>query len=166
MVRFNTLLAIMSLLPTIVFTAYGLPEVKPSRCWPTSRPTGRSVSWILWLYCGFFSLGTLAGELEQPRRTLLVALAILFPTVLVLNTLPIAVALSLDDRPEHYSAGYFNVLAGRLAGAWLDWSFQLGANVCLVGLYNAAVDNAAPPFQTPATAAPRTALTRRACRYR
>ena len=39
--------------------------------------------------------------------------------MLVLNTLPIAVALSLDDRPEHYSAGYFNVLAGRLAGSWL-----------------------------------------------
>ena len=26
------------------------------------------VSWILWLYCGFFSLGTLAGELEQPSN--------------------------------------------------------------------------------------------------
>ena len=34
---------------------------------------------------------------------------------------------------------YFNVLAGRLAGVWLDSSFQLGANVCLIGLYNAAV---------------------------
>ena len=88
-------------------------------------------------------VSTVAPRREWPaevlRRTLLVALAVLFPTVLVLNTLPIAVALSLDDRPEHYSAGYFNVLAGRLAGAWLDWSFQLGANVCLVGLYNAAV---------------------------
>ena len=31
------------------------------------------------------------------------------------------------------------MLAGRLAGSWLDWGFQLGANVCLVGLYNAAV---------------------------
>ena len=88
---------------------------------------------------GFFSLGTLAGELEQPRRTFIVSIAILFPTVLLLNTVPLAVALGLDDRPEHYSAGYFNVLAGRLAGSWLDWSFQLGANVCLVGLYNAAV---------------------------
>ena len=27
----------------------------------------------------------------------------------------------------------------RLAGVWLDGAFQLGANVCLVGLYNAAV---------------------------
>ena len=135
------MLAILSLLPTLVFTVYGLPELQPAKVMVYEGEVDWSllVSWILWLYCGFFSLGTLAGELEQPRRTLLISLAILFPTVLVLNTLPIAVALSLDDRPEHYSAGYFNVLAGRLAGSWLDWSFQLGANVCLVGLYNAAV---------------------------
>jgi amino acid transporter len=87
------------------------------------------VSWTLWLYCGFFSLGTLAGELENPRRTFIIAIAILFPTVLLLNTLPLAVALGTDDRLEHYTAGYFNVLAGRLGGRWLDGGFQLGANV-------------------------------------
>ena len=31
MVKFNTLLAILSLLPTLVFTVYGLPELKPTR---------------------------------------------------------------------------------------------------------------------------------------
>ena len=141
MVKFNTLLAILSLLPTLIFTAYGLPELKPARLLQTEGDVDWTllVSWILWLYCGFFSLGTLAGEVEQPRRTLLISIAVLFPAVLVLNTLPLAVALGLDDAPEHYSAGYFNVLAGRLAGSWLDWGFQLGANVCLVGLYNAAV---------------------------
>ena len=150
MVRFNTLLAIMSLLPTIVFTVYGLPEVKPSRCWVDQGEVDWSllVSWILWLYCGFFSLGTMAGELEDPRRTFIISIAILFPAVLILNTLPLAVALGLDDRAEHYNAGYFNVLAGRLAGAWLDWGFQVGANVCLVGLYNAAVHKA-PPSNLP-----------------
>ena len=141
MVKFNTLLAILSLLPTIIFTVYGLPELKPARLMQTEGDVDWSllVSWILWLYCGFFSLGTLAGELEQPRRTFVISIAVLFPAVLILNTLPLAVALGLDDAPEHYSAGYFNVLAGRLAGSWLDWGFQLGANVCLVGLYNAAV---------------------------
>jgi hypothetical protein len=49
--------------------------------------------------------------------------------VLLLNTLPLAVALGTDDRLEHYTAGYFNVLAGRLGGRWLDGGFQLGANV-------------------------------------
>ena len=141
MVKFNTLLAILSLLPTLIFTVYGLPELKPTRLVQVEGDVDWSllVSWILWLYCGFFSLGTLAGELEQPRRTFVISIAVLFPAVLILNTLPLAVALGLDDAPEHYSAGYFNVLAGRLAGAWLDWGFQLGANVCLVGLYNAAV---------------------------
>ena len=58
---------------------------------------------------GFFSLGTLAGELENPRSTFTISIAILFPAVLILNTLPLAVALGLDDRLDHYSAGYFNV---------------------------------------------------------
>ena len=52
---------------------------------------------------------------------------------------PTQVSLGIDANPAHYSAGYFNVLARRLAGGWLDWSFHIGANVCLVGLYNAAV---------------------------
>ena len=84
MVKFNTVLAILSLLPTLVFTVYGLPELQPAKVMVYEGEVDWSllVSWILWLYCGFFSLGTLAGELEQPRRTLLISLAILFPTVL------------------------------------------------------------------------------------
>jgi len=140
MVKFNTLLALVSLAPTLVFVFIGLPELEPRRCLVSEGELDSSllVSWILWLYCGFFSLGTLAGELDSPRRTFLVSIAILFPTVLILNTLPLAVALSLDDVPSHYTAGYFNVLARRLAGTWLDYGFQVGANVCLIGLYNAA----------------------------
>ena len=109
MVRFNTLLAIMSLLPTIVFTAYGLPEVKPSRCWVDQGEVDWSllVSWILWLYCGFFSLGTMAGELEDPRRTFIISIAILFPPSSSSTRCPRR-ALGLDDRAEHYNAGYFN----------------------------------------------------------
>jgi len=140
MVKFNTLLAVVSLAPTVLFVAIGMPRLEPERTLVAHGELDSSllVSWILWLYCGFFSLGTLAGELEQPRRTFLVSIGILFPAVLLLNTLPLAVALSLDDVPAHYSAGYFNVLARRLAGRWLDYGFQLGANVCLIGLYNAA----------------------------
>mmetsp|Transcript_25278 Transcript_25278/g.69638 ORF Transcript_25278/g.69638 Transcript_25278/m.69638 type:complete len:425 (+) Transcript_25278:662-1936(+) len=140
MVKFNTLLAFVSLAPTLVFVFMGMPKLEPRRCLVSEGELDSSllVSWILWLYCGFFSLGTLAGELDNPRRTFLVSIAILFPAVLLLNTLPLAVALSLDDVPSHYTAGYFNVLARRLAGTWLDYGFQVGANVCLIGLYNAA----------------------------
>ena len=131
MVKFNTLLAIISLVPTLIFTVLGLPNTTVERCMVSEGEVDWTllVSWTLWLYCGFFSLGTLAGELENPRRTFIIAIAILFPTVLLLNTLPLAVALGTDDRLEHYTAGYFNVLAGRLGGRWLDGGFQLGANV-------------------------------------
>ena len=162
MVKFSSVLALVSLLPTIFFTLYGLPKVKVSACLATEGELDWSllVSWILWLYCGFFSLGTLAGatpaptspplslaayclshpampscpeparsngascgvalagELERPRRTFIVSLSILFPAVLLLNTLPLAVALGLDPEPSHYSAGYFNVLARRWARRW------------------------------------------------
>ena len=169
MVKFNTLLAIVSLTPTLIFVTLGLPKLEPTRMLqpqasltlPYSHTSHSSmeyitglcsfqfdnqgeidwsllVSWTLWLYCGFFSLGTLAGELERPRRTFLLTIAILFPAVLLLNTLPLAVALSLDDDASHYAPGHFNVLAKHLAGGWLDWGFQLGANVCLMGLCNAS----------------------------
>lgn len=141
MVKFSTLLFVMSLLPTLAFTLLGLPSVNVASCVVAEGPVDWSllVSWVLWLYCGFFSLGTLAGELERPKHSYIVSIAVLFPAVLLLNTLPLAVALGIDPDASHYSAGYFNVLARRLAGSWLDWGFQLGANVCLIGLYNAAV---------------------------
>jgi len=141
MVKFSSVLALISLLPTVFFTLYGLPQISTTACLSSEGEVDWSllVSWVLWLYCGFFSLGTLAGDLDRPRRTFIISLSILFPAVLLLNTLPLAVALGVDADPSHYSAGYFNVLARKLAGPLLDFSFQLGANVCLIGLYNAAV---------------------------
>ena len=49
----------------------GMPAVSMERCLVSKGDVDWTllVSWILWLYCGFFSLGTLAGELERPRRT-------------------------------------------------------------------------------------------------
>ena len=41
MVKFNTLLAILSLLPTLVFTVYGLPELQPSKV-TIIRPHGHA----------------------------------------------------------------------------------------------------------------------------
>lgn len=60
MVKFNTVLAIVSLAPTLAFAAIGAPKLQPARCVVAHGELDWSllVSWILWLYCGFFSLGT------------------------------------------------------------------------------------------------------------
>ena len=105
------------------------------------QPLLRSLllSWTLWLYSGFSWLGVMAGEVERPRSTYLAVLLVLIPLVTSLNLLPFLVSLSLDPTTAHYSSGYFNVLAGRLAGEWLQVLFIIGANVSLLGLYHSQI---------------------------
>jgi len=37
------------------------------------------ISWMLWLYSGFFSLGSLAGEVENPKKTFPKLVSVLIP---------------------------------------------------------------------------------------
>jgi hypothetical protein len=54
----------------------------------------------MWLYAGFLSLGSLAGELREPvRRSYVVALLILIPMVLLMNCMPLMVSMSLGAAP-------------------------------------------------------------------
>jgi len=98
-------------------------------------------SWILWQYSGFASLGVLAGEIKNPKRTFYHGLIILFPLVIVVHTLPLAVAISQDPDRSHYidNEGHFSTLAGLLMGDWLRHFFSFGSTVCLVGMYNGQI---------------------------
>ena len=58
----------------------------------------------MWLYSGFISLGSLAGELEDPVKAYWTALLILVPVVVVLNCMPLIISMTLaasvlDARP-------------------------------------------------------------------
>ena len=131
-----------TLLPCVLFIVVGVPHMKPA-AWVAvdGGPTdwGLLLSWTLWLYSGFSSLGCMAGEVERPRTTYLTVIGVLFPLVLALNLLPFLVSVSLDADRDHYHAGYFRVLAQRLGGSWLRVTFTAGANVALVGLYQSQV---------------------------
>merc|ERR1719193_1741046 len=98
-------------------------------------------SWILWQYSGFASLGVLAGGIENPKRTFYNGLIILFPLVIVVHTLPLAVAISQDPDRSHYidNEGHFSKLAGMLMGPWLRHAFSFGSTVCLIGMYNGQI---------------------------
>ena len=59
----------------------------------------------MWLYAGFLSLGSLAGELREPvRRSYVVALLILIPMVLLVNCMP-PLARWMSTGPISYSTG-------------------------------------------------------------
>ncbi|KAL1496492.1 hypothetical protein AB1Y20_016446 [Prymnesium parvum] len=125
--------------PCLLYILYGLPHLDLSHAAATQGPIDPALllSWSLWLYSGFSWLGHLAGKVDSPRRTYLGCIAVLLPLVTTLNLLPFLVSLSLDPITAHYAQpAYFNHLAGRLAGPWLQTLFTIGANVSLVGLYH------------------------------
>ena len=59
-------------------------------------------AYTMWLYCGFLSLGSLAGELENPKQSYIIALMILIPIVLIVNCIPLAVSMSLDHDRNNF----------------------------------------------------------------
>jgi hypothetical protein len=54
------------------------------------------IAYVMWLYAGFLSLGSLAAELTSPRSSYIIALLILIPMVLIVNCIPLAVSMSLE----------------------------------------------------------------------
>ena len=94
------------------------------------------LSWLLWLYSGYLSLGTLAGCVDNPQRTFPLVIAMIMPFSILLNMVPFWVALSMDADTSHYEDGYFSELAKVVGGEWLATGFLIGSNVCLIGLYS------------------------------
>lgn len=137
--RFQGIIFVITLLPCLAFIGAGLPSLDFAAFTRTNNaPVDVSLllSWVIWLYSGFSSLGTIAGECDKPHVTYVRTIGILFPLVIALNTLPFAVALSLDPDVSHYQAGYFAQLAGEQVGDWLRLGFVIASNVALVGLFN------------------------------
>jgi amino acid transporter len=137
--RFQGLIFVFTLSPCLIFIGFGLPKLNPEAFTQTDNaPVNYALmlSWVIWLYSGFSSLGTIAGECDQPHVTYTRTIAILFPLVIMLNSLPFMVALSIDDDISHYQAGYFAQLAKENVGDWLRLGFVVASNVALVGLFN------------------------------
>lgn len=140
LVRFSTLLLVMSIFPSLIYMLWGMAYLEPASWAITSgveMDWSMFISWLLWLYSGFFSLGSLAGEVEKPTYTFPRVVAVLVPVVILFNVTPLAISTSLDQDWGKYKAGHFTNLAERIAGEWLGYCFIMASNVCLIGLYNA-----------------------------
>eukprot|EP00041_Stephanoeca_diplocostata_P011130 m.180609 g.180609 ORF g.180609 m.180609 type:complete len:581 (-) comp18426_c0_seq1:220-1962(-) len=144
LVRASGAFFVLSILPTMIYMLYGAKELK----WDNLTVTAEGdqgldisllISWVLWLYAGFLSLGSLAGEVMTPSKTYPKVIALLIPVVTTFIVWPLAVSLSLDQDRANYDAGHFGQLATSLCGNWLGIMFVLGAFFSFIGLYNAQV---------------------------
>lgn len=96
---------------------------------------GLMLSWSQWLYSGFASLGTIAGQVHQPGQAYTTLLYVLFPLTIAVNFLPIAAALSVNGDWSSYIDGQFAGIAGTLGGAWLQNAYSVAGIFSFFGLF-------------------------------
>lgn len=145
-VRFSALLLLLSLTPTVVFTLFGAGYVSSATLLVSEGPRHPTLllSFVFWLDSGFYSLADIAGEVKNPGRVMPLACLILQPMNMLINLLPLTVALSLDSNAAHYTSGtgYFSTLATRVGGRWLGKAFFCASMVSNLGNYSSQVVSA------------------------
>ncbi|XP_040986153.1 probable polyamine transporter At1g31830 isoform X2 [Juglans microcarpa x Juglans regia] len=139
------LLGIFSLLPFVVMGLVAIPKLEPSRWLEVNL---QDVDWNLYLNTLFWnlnywdSISTLAGEVDNPKRTLpkallyaliLVVLGYFFP--LLTGTGAVSVNRGL------WTDGYFSDIAKIIGGVWLRWWVQGAAAMSNMGMFVAEMSS-------------------------
>ncbi|WVZ24703.1 hypothetical protein V8G54_003247 [Vigna mungo] len=138
-------LGVFSLLPFVVMGFLSIPDLKPSR-WCVANLD--DTDWNLYLNTLFWnlnywdSISTLAGEVENPRRTLprallyaliLVVLGYFFPLLIGTGAVPL--------NRELWTDGYFSEIAEIVGGVWLRWWLQAAAAMSNMGMFVAEMSS-------------------------
>ncbi|KAH6832978.1 Amino acid permease family protein [Perilla frutescens var. hirtella] len=139
------LLGVFSLLPFLVMGVVAVPKIEPSRWLVLDL---NNVDWALYLNTLFWnlnywdSISTLAGEVDDPGRSLpralfygliLVVLSYFFPLLIGTGAIPL-------DR-EEWSDGYFSDIAKVLGGVWLRVWVQGASAVSNMGMFVAEMSS-------------------------
>ena len=138
-------LGIFSLLPFVVMGFLAVPDLEPSR-WTVANLN--DINWNLYLNTLFWnlnywdSISTLAGEVENPKKTLpralfyaviLVVLGYFFPLLIGTGAVPL--------NRDLWSDGYFSDIAMIIGGAWLRWWLQAAAAMSNMGMFVAEMSS-------------------------
>ncbi|KAL0312352.1 UNVERIFIED_CONTAM: putative polyamine transporter [Sesamum radiatum] len=131
------LLGVFSILPFVVMGFISIPKLRPKR-WLVADI--HNVDWNLYLNTLFWnlnywdSISTLAGEVENPQKTLpkalfyaliLVVLGYFFPLLTGTGAIPL--------HQDLWTDGYFSDVAMIVGGVWLRWWIQGAAAMSNMG---------------------------------
>ncbi|KAG7011348.1 putative polyamine transporter, partial [Cucurbita argyrosperma subsp. argyrosperma] len=139
------ILGAFSILPFAVMGLVSIPKLQPSRWFVVNL---KDVDWNLYLNTLFWnlnywdSISTLAGEVENPNKTLPKALFYALILVVLSYFLPLlsgtgAIALNR----ELWTDGYFSDVAKIIGGAWLSWWIQGAAAMSNMGMFVAEMSS-------------------------
>jgi amino acid transporter len=144
--KFATALELFILLPVLVLVVLGLakwhhnpfvPFVPPHR--PGFQVFGVGLAIGLWLYSGYEQCSSVAEEVENPRRSYPLALAIVVPMSIAVYFLPTLASLAALGNWQSWHTRYFSDAAQLIGGPWLGSWMTLAAMITNVSLLNATV---------------------------
>lgn len=144
--KFATALEVFILLPIVIMVVMGLaqwrhnplvPIVPPNR--PLFQVFGVGLALGLWLYSGYEQLSTVAEEVENPRRSYPIALALVVPLSVATYLLPALASLAALGNWQDWNTGYLPNAARLIGGAGLGNWMTVAAMVTNVALLNSTV---------------------------
>ncbi|OMO92700.1 Amino acid/polyamine transporter I [Corchorus olitorius] len=139
------LLGVFSLLPFIFMGFLAIPKLEPSRWFVMDLgfiDWGLYLNTLFWNLNYWDSISTLAGEVENPSKTLpkalfyaviLVVFAYFFPLLIGTGAIPL-------DR-QLWTDGYFSDIAKVLGGVWLLTWIQAAAALSNMGMFLAEMSS-------------------------
>jgi amino acid transporter len=144
--KFATALEIFILLPVLVLVVLGFAHWKHNPFVPVTPPHqplfsvfGVGLALGLWLYSGYEQCSTVAEEVENPRRSYPLALAIVVPMSIAVYFLPTLASLAALGNWHDWHTRYFSDAAQLIGGPWLGSWMTLAAMITNVSLLNATV---------------------------
>lgn len=100
---------------------------------------GGGLTIIIWNFSGWENASVVAGEIRDPRRTYIDALAIALPMVVLGYLLPLGVSLSGAHSGAKWETGWYSEIGRELGGPALGAALALGGMVSAFSIFTAAM---------------------------
>ncbi|KAK1429073.1 hypothetical protein QVD17_11273 [Tagetes erecta] len=142
-------LGVISLFPFILMSLIAIPQIRPHR-WISLGQKGVKKDWNLFFNCLFWNLNfwdtvsTMAGEVENPKKTFPTALlyaVILTCLAYIIPLMAVTGAVSVDQ--SEWESGFMAVAAQMISGKWLKIWIEIGAVLSGIGLFEAQLSSCA-----------------------
>jgi amino acid transporter len=137
-------LTVFSLLPFAIMSIMAVPLIQPKR-WLVSDV--KDVNWRLYLNTLFWNLNywdsasTLAGEVENPKKTFPKALFLAVLLVVFGYFIPLLAGTGAVAGSSDWDDGHFADVAMVIGGVWLKWWVEIAAAVSNMGLFEAEMSS-------------------------
>lgn len=138
-------IAVIVLVPLAVMSAIGIVRLFVEGVNPLDpfAPDGASpfasfgvgLSIIMWSYCGFDSVGVIAGEVKNPGTVIPKATIIAMIVIVLSYLLPTLAGLAVGGWQD-WTTGSFGDVAAQLGGPVLGLAVTLGGMIAAMGLYS------------------------------